>query len=223
MAAVAAAIQTIVVIVAALFAKRQVDEAKQLREAQSRPFVIIDFDVLRVRRFIYLVITNLGQTLARNVRFTFEPPLSSSIDEKHDTLKKARLLTEGIPTLAPGREIPILFDSFLERGDERPDAYEVQVSYEGEKGQEYTDTVLLDLGIYRNLIYIDRKDIHHVHEQLKDIAKTLKRWSAGFDGLHVRTDADLERAREEQERRMEEPERQAWNEASAPFGPPGGG
>ena len=68
---------------------------------------------------IHLVIRNWAQHW-RNVRFVFDPPLSSAIDEDHGTLKEARLLSEGMPTLAPGVEVPIFFDSFIDRGEDPP-------------------------------------------------------------------------------------------------------
>src|SRR2546428_10758648 len=100
----------LVAVGAVAYAARQVGEARQLREAQTRPFVVVDFDVLRLRPMIYLVITNHGSTLTRNVRFAFDPPLSSAFDDDHRTLADARLLRDGLPTLAPRAEIPILFD-----------------------------------------------------------------------------------------------------------------
>lgn len=187
--AAAITVQALVVLVALVYARRQVIEARSLREAQTRPFVVIDFDVLRLRPMIYLVITNHGPTIARNVRFVFDPPLSSSFDDDHDTVSGVRLLTDGMPTLAPGTEIPILFDSFINRGNERPDAYRITVTYDGEGQRSYEDVLLIDLGVYRNLHYIDRKDMHHVATELKAIAETLKRWTVGLHGgVHVRTD-----------------------------------
>jgi hypothetical protein len=202
--AVAIAVQALVVVIALLYAKRQLGEARKLREAQTRPFVVIDFDVFRIRPMIHLVIRNCGSTLARNVSFVFDPPLSSAIDEDHGTLTEARLLSEGMPTLAPGVEVPIFFDSFIDRGEDRPDAYQVSVTYEGEPGTRYEDKLLIDLGIYRNLHYIERKELHDVAKALEEIDKTLSRWNASSGGLHVRTDPDLRHEADERQRRFEE-------------------
>jgi hypothetical protein len=53
---------------------RQVREARRLREQQTRPFVVIDFEVAQ-NAIVFLPISNIGTTLARDVRFEIEPRL----------------------------------------------------------------------------------------------------------------------------------------------------
>jgi hypothetical protein len=104
-AAAAATGQLIVLVVAAIFAKRQVEEARRLREAQARPFVTIDFHVERT--LVFLTIANLGQSLARDVRFLFDPPLRSSSDDAQPNLPpltSTKIFAEGIPTAGTGQE-----------------------------------------------------------------------------------------------------------------------
>lgn len=168
-----------------LYARQQVNEARRLREAELRPFVVVDFDVFSRRPLIFLTISNLGRTLARNVKLTFSPELSSSLEDEHDTLSSVRLLTEGMPTLAPGKHIPILFDSFITRGNDRPDAYKVSLTYDGEGRRHYQETILLDLGVYRNIQYITTHDVHDVHAQVKKIAETLGKWTSTWGGVKV--------------------------------------
>lgn len=206
--AVAVVVQTAIVLAAALFAKRQLDEARETREAQSRPFVVVDFDVFRDRGIVYLTITNMGTTLARNVRLTFDPGLESSIDDERSTFSKLRILTDGVPTLAPGREIPIVFDFFAVRPDELQDAYTVTVTYDDDRGRPLRDEIALDLGMYRNIEYIDRKTIHDVHGQLKQIVETLHRWNADVGGLLVKTPDDERTEAASRAERREELRRQ---------------
>lgn len=194
----------------------QVKEARRLREAELRPFVVVDFDSTPGQSGIMLTISNFGRTLARQVRFRFEPALSSSIEKEHsERVSKARLLTEGIPTLAPGKSIAILFDFLTDRGD-RPDVYQAYVSYEGERGRPYNETILLDLGIYRGFLEINRHDIHDVHGRLKEIRDILKRWSAGGEGLLV---FSPEEARQRRAERLSDA-RAAHEEIVAALGDP---
>jgi hypothetical protein len=181
----AAAAQTIIVGAAAGFAYRQVREAKLTREDQSRPFVILEFDLSRPL-FIHLVIKNIGRTMARRVRIQTDPPLASTFDTKgqREPVAKLRVFAEEIPTMAPDREIRTLFDSFPDReGQKLDDVYRVTITYEGERGRSYVDEMVLDLGIYRNITYIEQHTIHDVHKQLKKIAEELRRWSGS--GLKV--------------------------------------
>ena len=92
------AAELLVLVVAAAVAWRQVREARRLREDQSRPFVVIDFEVEGM--LFFLRISNIGTTLARNVRFEINPPLSSAIE---NPFSEMQILRDGAPTLAPGR------------------------------------------------------------------------------------------------------------------------
>lgn len=183
----AAVAQTIIIGVAAAFAYRQVREAQLTREDQSRPFVIVSFDMSQPP-LISLVITNIGSTIARRVRIQTDPPLASSLDNDglSQPIAKLRPFSDEIPTLAPQEKIHVLFDSFPQREQAKlDDAYRVTVSYEGERGRAWVEDMTLDLGIYRNIQYVHRNTIHDVHGQLEKIAKEVRRWSAQGSGLLV--------------------------------------
>jgi hypothetical protein len=61
-----------------------------------------------------------------------------------------------------------------------------------------SETIDLDLGVYWGLVRIEQKTIHDVHERLKEIGDTLKRWKVpAGDGLLVLSVADVERQRKE--------------------------
>jgi hypothetical protein len=177
----AAVAQTIIVGAAAGFAFRQVREAQLSREDQNRPFVIVDFDLSRPP-FIHLFIKNIGKTMARRVRIQTDPPLASTFDKEgpREPVAKLRLFTEEIPTMAPDREIRTLFDSFPARTEQRlEEVYRVTVTYEGERGRAYVDEMVLDLGVYAKVTYVEEHTIHDVHKELKKIATTVDRWGAG--------------------------------------------
>lgn len=193
--------QLLVLIAAALYARRQAAEAAKLREAQTRPYVVIDFDVAQT--IAYLRITNLGQTMARRVRFTFDPPLVTTFDDGRISAQKladTELLRGGIPTLAPGKTISTLFDHFpdrLTRGD-LPLSYHVTIDYESDvPARTYTDAITLDLGIYVNLLHVERRDLHDVHERLKEIQGEIKRWSATGGGLLTLSPDDVRKRNDE--------------------------
>ncbi len=63
---------------------------------------------------LYLKIENLGTTLARNVRFAFEPALASSVDRPWE-FEEAPLLRDGVYTLPPRKQYRIFLDSFPDR------------------------------------------------------------------------------------------------------------
>jgi|SRR5215216_6410133 len=134
---------------ALLVAWRQVKEAQRLRKEQARPFVVIDFHPWST--IIELLITNTGSTLARNVRFQFTPPLVSTHDDatERGRISDLNLFKNGIPSLAPRKEIRTFFDEFPARLDRGlPMSYDVGVSYEDPSGERYSETTSLDLAMY---------------------------------------------------------------------------
>jgi hypothetical protein len=187
----------VVIVLGAYVAWRQVNEAREAREERTRPFVIIDFHPWS--SIIELVITNVGSTLARDVRFNFTPRLETTHDEQGGRGKIADLnvFQKGIPALAPGREIKMFFDQFparLEAG--LPMTYAVRVSYSDPKGKPLAEETVLDLEAYVGTGGITRRGLHDIHRQLEEIAKSVKRWT-DWDGLKVLTREDRGRRRDE--------------------------
>lgn len=205
--AVATVATTLILAAAGFIAARQLSETRSLRRAQVRPFVVIDFDVQSDPPFIYVRIVNVGSTMARDVAFEFDRPLQSSFDDRGgDRVAIADLpvLARGIPSLPPGKEIRFLFDSFIHR-EELPDTYGVRVKYQGHlfrhwprkpRREQYEDVVTLDLSLYRHMSRIERRDLHDIHERLKEMRDEMKKWTAGGRGL-LRLSPDDVRARDE--------------------------
>jgi hypothetical protein len=178
-------------LVAAFVAWRQVKEAQRLREEQARPFVIVDFDAWRT--IIELTIKNIGTTLARDVKFDFVPPLTTTHDETsgRGNLMELNVFKNGIPTLAPGKEITLFFDQFPSRIEQGLTMrYEVQVTYENPVGKAYSEPTVLDLAMYLGTGGISRHGLHDIHKRLKEISDSLKKWT-DHAGLKVLTAEDL--------------------------------
>jgi hypothetical protein len=209
----------LVLVVAAFVAWRQVKEAQRLREEQARPFVVIDIEPWNP--FVDLKITNLGQTMARDVQFQFDPPLTSWKDERHRQLvpiAETNLFKNGIASFPPRKQISLWFDRYPDRVEHGfPDRYDVRISYRGpsgrrkrrwgrsSQGKRYSETMVLDLGMYRDIGEITRYGIHDVHNRLKAIGETLKSWTHQ-DGLKVLTPEDRKRYTEELRAEMEQRE-----------------
>jgi hypothetical protein len=177
-----AGLQFGVLVVALAVAWRQASEAVRLREDSTRPFITIDFSV--ERKVIHLSVANTGPSMARNVRFTFDPPLRSSLAQEQISSLKM-LGPEGIPTLPPGKVMTTVFDSFPQREAEGgyDDAYNVKVAYDGERGRSYSDEIVLDLGVYRDRLSMRTYEIHDVGQTLEKIQGELQKWTAMGGGL----------------------------------------
>lgn len=198
------AMQLLVLIAAAIFGWNQVREARRLREQQSRPFVVIDFDIERGVE-TYLEVVNLGNSLARNVTFKITPPLKSSIDVQ---VGKFKMFNEGIATLAPGKRYRTFFDTGFQRiGSDLPMTYTAIIRYSDQDGRRsFKESVDLDLAQFLYLETPTRRDVHDVSEHLKEIVGALKKliWSRGGLLTVSRAEADeieTERRREIESRR----------------------
>lgn len=208
----AAAVLTLVVAVwAAWYARGQVQLARQTREDQSRPFVVVDFESSVVwLNVINLVVANVGQTLARDVKLTFDPPLRSSQDKSEQfALQDSALITEGISAMPPGRRIETLFDLSHERiNTELPMRYRVTVECADAHGRKQAPlTYDLDLSTGYRLRRVAVRGAHDAAEALRSIDRRLASWTVNHSGQGVRVwnsdlDQRLEEERVEMERRL---------------------
>jgi hypothetical protein len=203
--AVAGLLQVVVLIGAALYAKRQVDETRKLR----RPYVIAYAELSPVSRIlINLVIRNIGQAPAYDTTVTFNPSLASSISDEGITWSA---IVGGIPFLAPQQEMTHLLDSAISlygKRDAVPMQYTVTVvshdrpapseSRWWSKRKTLSETYVIDLGVWFGSHYTTEKGVHHVAEALEEVQKSLKSWTEHLDGLkvyvldHERVEAEIQ-------------------------------
>jgi hypothetical protein len=201
--------QLMVLIVAAIFAWRQVKEARELREEQNRPFVVVDFDCEQ-GYMMYLEVVNMGTSLARDVNIEIDPPLESAIDIE---VGKLKMLNEGIATLAPSKKLRTFFDMSFRRNQDRPDLpmnYVARVRYSDEKRKRsFDETLNLDMDQYMHMHTVTRHGLHDIYGQLEKIRKVVEKW--GWSGGRGLVTMSPEESRQESQRMieaMEERERQ---------------
>jgi len=161
----------------------QARQSRQLQEEQARPFVIVDFEP---GFLIYLVVENIGRTMARNVTITPDKALESTLPDPD--IDETPLFREPIPALPPGKKIRVLFDSAPARlNSDLPRAYEVTVRYEGPFGRIYEpDRYPLDLSMYLGSA-LPPKGLPQLVEEVEKVRKELAKWTDGIRGLRVNT------------------------------------
>jgi hypothetical protein len=161
----------------------QARQAQELREEQARPFVIVDFD--HVSALFFLVIENVGRTMARNVTIEFDKPLTTT--HGGSKLDEAVLFREPIPALPPGKKIRVPFDTLPGRKQSGlPLTYEVTLRYEGPTGRRYGEgeEYRLDMGIY-GVVSMGPKGLPELVGEAEKLRQELHRWTDGFSGLRV--------------------------------------
>jgi len=140
-------------------------ETKKSREEQTQPFVLADIEIFRDK--LVLVIKNVGNGPARNVKITSAPEIHNSLNS--------------IEFMAPNKELYTLIDYtffyFAETkfGTEKcPDSYEVYVEYEDVSGNLYNENYNIDLVNLSKTYDINNTDLKVIAENTKKIEKNIK-------------------------------------------------
>ncbi|MCC0096228.1 hypothetical protein K7B10_15820 [Streptomyces flavotricini] len=179
---------------------RAVAEANALTERaqreQAEPYVIVD---IRPRipgsSLLVLVIENIGQTLARNVRISVSPPLQTTLGaERAETLNRA--VGRRIATLPPKRRIPFVMDVGHQLfSSELPKVYEFQVDADGPFGRVGTLTYTVDLDALRDsALETDSVEwsAHQVAKHFGETVKALGRQARSLDELSQQIQRSVE-------------------------------
>ncbi len=158
--------------------ERSVAEMKEARDQQTRPYVIAYFTIKEGTGLIYLVLKNIGQSVARDVRFSFDPPLKTSSEATNEMLAKMSFVTEGIQSMPPGYELKTLFDSTVSylNNEELPQKYRVRIAYYGGiSPEERIDEYVLDISAFWGISYTRETTMKDLVKKVDDIGKDLGR------------------------------------------------
>lgn len=182
---------------AAIFAGRQVSEARKAREAQSQPFVVVSVQQSKVTsRALTLAVENIGTTLGTNVSLTFDPPLRTAMWEKTPQfdLNGTVLLNRGFPSMPPGWRIERVLEEAGLRDpsvddDGYPWSYDVKVTYDDHRGKPQEPlSYVLDFRPLADGGYSEELTTHHLakytKEQLTKVTKELAGLNASLRALN---------------------------------------
>jgi hypothetical protein len=203
------------------YARGQLDEARRLRIEQAQPYVIVDFEPSEAwATLLDIKIQNTGATPAKDVKIEFEPSLASTLYEDRDQrIGEAAIFRQGIPFMAPGRKICMLFEHLNKRHErtDLPREYVARVSYEGGHGVRETQEYILDLNQYYGWQYARVYGVHDGMKALREIERKLDKWTAHFNGLRVYT-IDERRLQEDLRREFEARQQEEGNQGNAGSG-----
>ncbi len=174
----AANVGTFLVALAALvIATRQLRQARELRREEMAPYVVVDVVPSTTSNWLLeLVVENIGQTVARDVRITVDPPLRSTLDTDEVQVARWSVLEEGVRTMAPGRRLTALFDSAHQRhSTDLPRRYEVTVSAEDSYGRKEKYPFTIDLNPLYGAMYTDKKGVHHLVGEVIKLRKATEK------------------------------------------------
>ena len=131
------------------FTHKLVKETKNMRE----PVMNIDFEV--PKGSLKLNIENTGLTAAKNIKFYISHDISwiNYSGEKHG-LKNVPIIQRGISYLKPGRSLKFYAGNLSEdKHNPDGDILDIKISYENLNGKKLSNDVLLDMSLYREVLF----------------------------------------------------------------------
>lgn len=194
---------------ALVIATRQLRQARDLRQEEAAPYIVLD--VLRsvTSSWLFeLVVENVGQTAASDVRIVIDPPLTSTLDGENFAVGHWSVLTDGVRTMAPGRRLTTLFDSGHQRhAADLPRRYEATVTYADSRGRpQDPQSFTLDLEPLYGAMYTEERGVHHLVKEVEKLRKAADKIAKQvgtvevYDGLQ--RDAERREAHKEWQRRV---------------------
>lgn len=197
----------VVAIVAALYAKGQLDEARaarlsaskdahelqvkasedahQLRLEQIQPNVVLFMEPGGADIHLFdLVLKNFGQTSAIDVRVNFNGAvLHRSSDD--GPLSEVVRWPEVFPVLAPGQEFRISWDNSITRfaNQELPDLHRAQVTYSDTHQRPLETEAVLDWGVYRQGLTTNVLGLHAMAKSVAAIEKVVQSFQEDQRGV----------------------------------------
>lgn len=175
--AVVAALLTFGLLVYAIV---QVQQAKELRDEQARPFVIVDFAFRS--QLIALTVHNIGRTAAFDVKVTLDEELTSAALPHGVPWQQSALFTTGMPLFAPGREIDFALDVFSARVEaDLPMTVTGTVHYwrPHRAGDPITEQFTLDLSGFTEAL-LPPKALPDLADEAEKVRKLIERhWRPG--------------------------------------------
>jgi hypothetical protein len=152
-------------------ANNTITEMKDAREQENAPYIVVYFDIPQNKHVIYLIIKNVGKSIATDVKLTFTPSLSSNVFRG---INDVPLIKDGISSLPPNYELRTFFDGVINRfgNSAFPMTYTVEVSYTGGLVKDRkTNIQTLDLSMFYGLLQESEKGLNELVKALEDIAK----------------------------------------------------
>jgi len=127
-------------------------QAPAVISARARPEVILE--ILFERGLLYLSVRNIGEAPAVGVSVTF-PKKLLGLGGTRDV--SAQALFRNLEFLGPGREIATFLDSSHSYFSRRqPTKLAAKVAYGDLEGRRYAVTIRHDLGVFRDLVFVER-------------------------------------------------------------------
>ena len=162
---------------AARAAEEQTNIQRQLMQQTAQPYIWADIQAdSKQGDLLHLVLGNSGPTVARNVRVTIDPSISSKGNAGCYAEHAQRRLREGVLSLAPGRTIrwSLGLGSDLLKSENDETVYRIVVTGEGPYGPLDPWDVLVRPSDWRESLDQPDGSLHLVRKSIDELAKAIR-------------------------------------------------
>jgi len=146
---------TIATVFYVILTYRLLRESAKARKQQNKPYVIVDLEIKSI--FLKMVVKNLGNSSALNVKIKAEPSFNNPF--------------ENIEFLAPNKEISTIINYVTHDSlDTKNSKYKFSVIYSDPYGENYNHEYNIDISPYLNALNTkeDNKEIIDLLGKIKD-------------------------------------------------------
>jgi hypothetical protein len=192
--AIAACVAATAAVIAAFNGSRTLKRTRLDSRERNRPMVVAELrEVPYSEGTQILVVSNCGQTVAREVIVTFDPPLPPPDSPNGGVMTPflVRRYAEPIAVLVPGVELDNIWFSRDRPGGENtepcPDQCTVTVAYRGPDGHPYSDLYPIDTNLIRCRTYVTSS--RHPESIAKESLKAGQKAAVALDRLARSADA----------------------------------
>ena len=153
-----------------------VEEMKKTRVEANSAEVIMYFNVENNR--MYLIVENIGNTVAKNITIEVEPELKDSHNKDYEHLKK-------ISFLPPNYQLKAFFDmgfNYLKKED-NPVKYKFSITFTNIYNDKIKREYISDLSYIKSVSYLTSESdsvemsLTKIKDELKDTNKYLKKFN----------------------------------------------
>lgn len=185
-------------VVYAILTAHLVSETKKLRKIQIEPEIAV-YILPRKEwiNFIDIIIENIGQGPAYNIKFHFDKSLKVLKDKD---IKRINILNKGIHYMAPKQKINFFITSMIENFEEKSKlVINVIVKYKSLNNKNYESKYILDFSQFLGVIQLGEPPLYKISKNIEAIKKDIHSLSTGFHKLKVYTYNSKDRSNEKKE------------------------
>ncbi|MHB0997372.1 MAG: hypothetical protein ACYC2I_13475 [Elusimicrobiales bacterium] len=155
---------------------------KEMQKARE-PFVVVDVEL--PDPMLRLIISNLGQSPARDIHFSVLKDIPSlSLENKDSGIKEMPVMKTGISSLAPGRSLKFIVGGFPNTRKTEDKTIAIEVRYKNESGSEFVRKEIIDISSLHDVLFESFQDpSHKVEAAIKNLKLENSRTSDTFSFL----------------------------------------